>query len=78
MAQDHGAAVVSLGMIGTRQGDLDKLIHQLHSKATHLMFVYEAGPCGYWRSRDLTKTGHDGWVVAPSFIPKKTWVPRQN
>ena len=65
-AQDHGADVVSLGTIGTRQYDLDKLIRQLHSKAQHLVFVYEAGPCGYWLYRYLTKTGHDCWVVAPS------------
>jgi transposase len=71
VAQDHGAEVVFLGSIGTRQCDLDQLIRKLHSKATHLVFVYEAGPCGYWRSRDLTKKGHICWVVAPSLIPKK-------
>jgi transposase len=71
VAQDHGAEAVSLGTIGTRQCDLDKLIRQLHSKATHLVFVYEAGPCGYWLYRYLTKMGHDGWVVAPSLIPKR-------
>jgi transposase len=70
VAQDHGAEVVSLGTIGTRQCDLDTLIRQRHSKATHLICVYEAGPCGDGLSRDLTKTGHDCWVVAPSFIPK--------
>ena len=71
VAQDHGAEVVSLGTIGTRQCDLDKLIRQLHSKAKHLVFVYEAGPCGYWLYRYLTKTGHECWVVAPSLMPKK-------
>jgi transposase len=71
VAQDHGAERVSLGTIGTRQCDLDKLLRQLHSKAKHLVFVYEAGPCGYWLYRSLTKTGHDCWVVAPSLIPKK-------
>jgi transposase len=40
------------------------------SKATHLLFVYEAGPCGYWLYRYLTKTGSDCWVVAPSLIPQ--------
>jgi hypothetical protein len=33
VGQNPGAAVVSLGTIGTRQCDLDKLIRQLHSKA---------------------------------------------
>ena len=48
MAQDHGAEVVSRGTVGTRQCDIDKLIRQLQSKSPQLVFVYEAGPCGYW------------------------------
>jgi hypothetical protein len=48
VAQEHGAEVVSLGTIGTRQCDIDKLIRQLQSKSKQLVFVYEAGPCGYW------------------------------
>jgi transposase len=63
--------VTSLGAIGTRQCDFDNLIRTLQSKAKQLVFVYEAGPCGYWLSRDLTKRGHVCWVVAPSLIPKK-------
>jgi transposase len=43
----------------------------MQSKAAHLVFVYEAGPCGYWLYRYLRKKGHDCWVVAPSLIPKK-------
>jgi transposase len=46
VAQAYGAEVVSLGTIGTRQCDIDKLIRQLQSKSTPLVFVYEAGPCG--------------------------------
>jgi transposase len=68
---DHGAEVTYLGTIGTRQCDIDQLIRKMQSKATDLVFVYEAGPGGYWLSRYLTKKGHDGWVVAPSLIPKK-------
>jgi transposase len=48
VAQEHGAEVVSLGTIGTPQCDIDQLIRKMPSKATHLIFVYEAGPCGYW------------------------------
>jgi hypothetical protein len=48
-AKDPRAAVIYLGAIGTRQCALDKLIRQLPSKAKRLVFVYEAGPCGYWR-----------------------------
>jgi len=35
------------------------------------VFVYEAGPCGYWLYRYLTRKGFACWVVAPSLIPKK-------
>jgi transposase len=71
VAQDHGAEVMYLGVIGTRQCDLDQLIRKLQSKAKHLIFVYEAGPCGDWLYRYLCKKGYDCWVVAPSLIPKK-------
>jgi transposase len=70
-AKAHDAELTCLGTIGTRQVDIDQLVRQLHSKATHLVFVYEAGPCGSWLSRDLTNKGHVGWVVAPSLIPNK-------
>jgi transposase len=71
VAQEHGAEVIYLGAIGTRQCDIDQLIRKMPSKATHLIFVYEAGPCGYWLYRYFTKKGYDCWVVAPSLVPKK-------
>ena len=71
VAQDHGAEVMVLGAIGTRQGDLDHLIRQMPSTAKHLIFVSEAGPWGSWLYRYLMKKGYDCWVVAPSLIPKK-------
>ena len=71
VAQEHGAEVTSLGTIGTRQCDIDQLIRKMQSKAKHLLFVYEAGPCGYWLYRYLRKKDYDCWVVAPSLIPKK-------
>jgi transposase len=71
VAQDHGAEVTYLGTIGPRQCDLDHLIRKLQAKAKHLVFVYEAGPCGDWLSRYLTRKGDACWVGAPSLIPKK-------
>ena len=41
--EERGAEVVSLGAIGTRQCDIDKLIRKLQSKGAMLVFVYEAG-----------------------------------
>jgi transposase len=71
VAKAHDAEVIYLGTIGTRQCDIDQLVRKLQSKAKHLVFVYEAGPCGYWLFRYLTKKGYVCWVVAPSLIPKK-------
>ena len=71
VSHDHGAEVTYLGAIGTRQCDIDQLIRKMQSKAKHLIFIYEAGPCGYWLYRYLTRKDYDCWVVAPSLIPKK-------
>jgi transposase len=71
IAQEHGAEVTSLGPIGTRQCDLDQLVRKRQSTAKHLVFVYEAGPCGDWLYRYLRQKDSDCWVVAPSLIPKK-------
>src|SRR5436189_1309320 len=70
-AEDRGTEVVSLGMIGTRQCDIDKLIRKLEAKGATLLFAYEAGPCGYWLYRYLTRRGLSCAVVAPSLIPRK-------
>jgi transposase len=71
VAQDHGAAVLSWGPIGTRQCDIEPLIRTMPSQATHLGCVYEASPCGYWLSRYVTTKGDDCWGVAPSLMPKQ-------
>jgi hypothetical protein len=63
VAQDHGAEVVYLGPMGTRHGDIANRRRTMQSKAKQLLFVYEAGPCGSWRSRSLTNKGDVCWVV---------------
>jgi transposase len=70
-SEERGAEVVSVGMIGTRQYDIDKLIRRLESKGAALVFAYEAGPCGYSLYRYLTRRGLNCMVVAPSLIPRK-------
>ena len=52
VAQDPGAAVTSLGSIGTRQCDIEQLLRKMPSKAQQLVVVSEAGPCGSWLYRD--------------------------
>jgi transposase len=71
VAKEHDAAVISLGTFGTRQCDIDTLVRKLQSKAKHLVFVYDAGPWGYWLYRYLSNKDYVCWVVAPSLIPKK-------
>jgi transposase len=71
VAEEREAEVVFLGTIGTRQGDIDKVIRKLQAKGKALHLVYEAEPCGYWLYRYLTKKGLKCWVVAPSQSPKK-------
>ena len=71
-ASDDGPAEpTSLGTIGPRQCDIDGLLRKLQSKGGELVFVYEAGPCGYWLYRYLTGKGLNCLVVAPSLIPRK-------
>jgi len=69
--EERDAEVIFLGTIGTRQCDIDTLVRTLTSKATHVGFVYEAGPCGSWLYRYLTKQPLICWVVAPSLVPKQ-------
>jgi transposase len=71
VAQEHHAEVVSCGNSGTRPCDIAQRVRQLQSKSQPLVFVYEAGPCGYWRYRSLTNKGQVCWVIAPSLSPKK-------
>jgi transposase len=71
MAKGHHAEVVYLGTIDTRHSDSDKRSRNLHSKATPLLFVYEAGPWGSWLDRSLRNKGYACWIVAPSRMPQK-------
>ena len=70
VAKDHDAEVIYLGTIGTRQADIDQLVRKLQSKAKHLVFVYEAGPCGYWLYRYLTQKGHAAGSSPPPHSQK--------
>ena len=70
--EDRQADVIYLGPIGSRQCDIDKMVRRLQSKGHKLVFVYEAGPCGYSLYRHLKRKGLDCIVVAPSLIPKKS------
>jgi transposase len=68
---DHDAEVIYLGPIGTRQCDIAQPVRKPPANAKHLVFVSEAGLCGYWLYQYFTQKGHLCWVVAPSLIPQK-------
>ncbi|CAB3807679.1 IS110 family transposase ISSso6 [Pararobbsia alpina] len=59
------------GKVGTMHIDIDRMCKRLQSKAQHICFVYEAGPCGYGLYRRLIDKGFDCVVCAPSLIPRK-------
>lgn len=73
VADGYDQKPVLMSRIRSTKQDVEKLARQLQSKfaGATLTFTYEAGPCGYWIYRILTKLGHQCFVVAPS-IPKKT------
>jgi transposase len=47
-AKEHEAEGIYLGPIGPRHADIAQLVRTLQANATHLVCVYEAGPCGDW------------------------------
>jgi transposase len=66
-------AVEHYGRISSSKVSLTKFVQSMQRKypQSTLHVVYEAGPCGYWVYRHLTKLGHECFIVAPSLIPKK-------
>jgi transposase len=71
-AKDGGAEPTFLGRFGSLHRDVDTFVRKLTSKSNAIRFVYEAGPCGYWLYRLLTKRGLACWVVSPTMVPKRS------
>lgn len=63
--------VAHLGEVGVLQRDMQRLCQKMQSKASSVVFVYEAGPCGYGLQRQLSRAGFTCHVCAPSLIPRK-------
>lgn len=61
------------GEIANKPAKVAKLIERLSRRygGERLLFVYEAGPCGYGLYRQIVASGHACEVVAPSLIPRK-------
>lgn len=71
IAKDVPGEAMYYGEIMNTEGAIKKLAKKLSSDGSQVVFCYEAGPCGYWIHRLLTKEGYECKVVAPSLIPKK-------
>jgi transposase len=63
--------VSEYGRIANTAAALERLVRELGGDGTTLRFCYEAGPCGYGIQRQLSASGRDCVVVAPSLIPKR-------
>jgi transposase len=69
--EGRGGEVRYYGAIGGGVTALRCLVRRLQSRGKgQLVFVYEAGPCGYEIYRSLTQWGVDCTVVAPSKVPR--------
>jgi transposase len=59
------------GRIGGEAAALDRAIRKLRSVHRNPVFVYEAGPCGFWIYRRLRAQGLACMVVSPSMTPRR-------
>ena len=59
------------GRIANTPTALDRLLRKLGGDGVSLRFCYEAGPCGYGLQRQISASGHECVVVAPSLIPRR-------
>ena len=68
---EQGGEVRRLGQIGGDRSSLMKMVRKQQSKGRDLVFVYEAGPCGFWIYREIAALGLTCMVVSPALIPKR-------
>ena len=68
---EMGGEVRHHGRIGGDMNALTRAVRKLESLGQPLVFVYEAGPCGFGIYRMLTTRRHECWVVAPSNTPRR-------
>ena len=68
---ESGGEVRRLGAIGGDRGSLLKMVRKQQSRGGQRVFVYEAGPCGFWIYREITALGERCMVVSPSLIPRR-------
>jgi len=68
---EEGGEVRHQGQIAGDTNALWRAVRKLESSGRKLVFIYEAGPCGFGIYRGLIARGHVCWVVAPSNTPRR-------
>ena len=68
---EQGGELRRLGQIGGDRGSLLKMVRKQQSRGGERVFVYEAGPCGFWIYRELAALGERCMVVSPALVPKR-------
>lgn len=68
---EAGGEVRHYGGIGGEASAVERLVRKLRSVHRELVFVYEAGPCGFWIYRRLVAQGLTCWVVSPAMTPRR-------
>src|SRR2546425_3128044 len=58
------------GRVGGDAASVDRVVRKLRSAHRHLVFGYDAGPCGFWLYRRLKAQGLECMVVSPSMTPR--------
>jgi transposase len=59
------------GRIGGEAAAVDRAVSRLRAAHRSPVFVYEAGPCGFWIYRRLRAQGLACMVVSPSMTPRR-------
>lgn len=71
VADGSGGKARYFGEIANRPAAIKQLLKRVSPEGEVVSFCYEAGPCGYGIYRQITESGHDCQVVAPSLIPRR-------
>lgn len=59
------------GRVGGEAAAVDRAVRKIRSVHRDALFVYEAGPCGFWLYRRLKAQGVRCMVVSPSMTPRR-------
>lgn len=58
------------GAVAGDRAAVTRLVRKLEATGKVLVFVYEAGPCGFGIYRPLRRRGHECRVVSPGLAPR--------